>query len=1279
MVEGHKSAEREKPVKADEHVEHKDAPESAAATPPKLYDLASQALEEMSRSGTFKKIASAVSDMIEAPSIFHLEKDNHGKDAKDGSAPGEAGESKSGEHTSKRPNETFKSSSPLASDAFRPEKPQKPDGPDSKLDPSKPNLASNFDSFTYSPLGSGGFYRPAIVQIMNATSKSNESSELKPPLDVAPKPFLQAAPASDLAPYNTFQPANLPNNFKTVETAVSPVPLDSRNMDMRANSGDQIQPKLVKTISISGPAPGYEGPTTFRPASEFAGGDKHPTIVELKTHTVPLEVAQNKPQAGGILAELNKGGFIAGACDTEEAKRNNTNVARNSETSPKPYTLDATTNSFLPSRLDFKDEHPKTTQAPEAGSNVVSQKNDRATDMNNIMFNKEPIANQNFQLTSPSLTRETGSSGSPSPALKETRSNDGSSGTGNLSANRGAMNDIMFNPERLENQRIPLGTADRNLSTDKNSSASSGFSRDTSRENAERVGSAGSGSLDKTSSVDRTCVYDKNSPELPRDSKSLLEALKGPSNTENTNNQQRGTENVAPAATKTLANENNQAEKATADGGKAPAGNLESMKGNQGNGTSDNGKSTEGSKGSIESSKGNLDNFKTSDKGSSDGGPRNNDAKSGGGGSEARNNNDARTEGSKGGTNQNSERTSDSRPEGRSSDNKGAPENRSNDFKAPESSRSENNYKNEHLSEQSRTLEPVNKTEAATKQELAAKTEQIANSNAVESRKAEAGPEPVRQVVAAAAATAAEATVNKQAQSIESAGTLARASIQQGGASSLEQIASAVKVQASGSEIGIAGGDRNASKLTTTANGIELTGPVSLSALTARTAANTTAGEQIFGQSAVKSVMQAGLDATAAAALKTGTTAGADAALSAMKTQMVQGNTEIPAALANALNGNKGVFDPQGLMGKTLNIDASGKVISPGSNAAIQSALTPNAQIGNVRITANAAVSQSIAEQLGIARSGRSESTAGRIDPITGKTEANLTGRADPAGRHETTASRFDPITGRVVPAAEKSGEFSVLELSQLQKSLTNSEQRYLTGVEIALAVAIASAAVAKAKPEGDADDASDKPENAELSVTYTNADGTVSTAQITSLFKRPTYMVQPNDTLVDIAEKHFHNSDVAWLIADINALRISEHVEEGKRIVELRSRQEIELPLPSEVNEFLLAKKADAKAENMVTIIGTTEIDRELLNNFLSTIVGGEATPIAAETAHPELLPVPSAPPLMHLVNFGKSLTQNLMPSMTALKQQGHNLRTYISKIDLVPHRNVHNLEPQR
>lgn len=303
--------------------------------------------------------------------------------------------------------------------------------------------------------------------------------------------------------------------------------------------------------------------------------------------------------------------------------------------------------------------------------------------------------------------------------------------------------------------------------------------------------------------------------------------------------------------------------------------------------------------------------------------------------------------------------------------------------------------------------------------------------------------------------------------------------------------------------------------------------------------------------------------------------------------------------------------------------------------------------------------------------------------------------------------TRIDPITGRVIVVeGAKASDFQLSQLVKLQGTVGN--KRYLTGVEIAIAAAIASVAIAKKRPNqfddlGDGQFAASDMKNllteAELGAKDQQNDSedkdssNSSNNQTANLFKRPTMIVAHNDSLVEIAEKLFHDSDVAWLIADINRNAITEHEEDGKRIIELRSRQEIQLPLPSEVQEFLMNKSKDAVSSKLVTIVTVSEIDRELLNSFLSTVVGTSSTedePVRepalvgasaeVEKAAPAVLFPSAKPAFMELMTLSKHIGNTFMPTMNAIKQQGRSLATYISKIDqlLPPPPAVHVFKPE-
>ena len=91
----------------------------------------------------------------------------------------------------------------------------------------------------------------------------------------------------------------------------------------------------------------------------------------------------------------------------------------------------------------------------------------------------------------------------------------------------------------------------------------------------------------------------------------------------------------------------------------------------------------------------------------------------------------------------------------------------------------------------------------------------------------------------------------------------------------------------------------------------------------------------------------------------------------------------------------------------------------------------------------------------------------------------------------------------------------------------------------------------------------------------------------------------------MSIAELFFHDANIAWLIADLNKDRLKETWISGKRIVELRARQLIELPIVDDISEFYRSRADYARPANIITIVEQSSIDDELLNRKLGKIVG--------------------------------------------------------------------------
>jgi hypothetical protein len=102
----------------------------------------------------------------------------------------------------------------------------------------------------------------------------------------------------------------------------------------------------------------------------------------------------------------------------------------------------------------------------------------------------------------------------------------------------------------------------------------------------------------------------------------------------------------------------------------------------------------------------------------------------------------------------------------------------------------------------------------------------------------------------------------------------------------------------------------------------------------------------------------------------------------------------------------------------------------------------------------------------------------------------------------------------------------------------------------------------------------------------------------------RPKTLVASTDTLVSIAEAFFYDRNVAWLIADLNQSIVKETWMDGKRIIEIKSRQQIELPLWTDIEIFYKNKPSHARPEDLITIVQQTAIDAELLNDSLRKLL---------------------------------------------------------------------------
>lgn len=149
------------------------------------------------------------------------------------------------------------------------------------------------------------------------------------------------------------------------------------------------------------------------------------------------------------------------------------------------------------------------------------------------------------------------------------------------------------------------------------------------------------------------------------------------------------------------------------------------------------------------------------------------------------------------------------------------------------------------------------------------------------------------------------------------------------------------------------------------------------------------------------------------------------------------------------------------------------------------------------------------------------------------------------------------------------------------------------------------------------------------------------------STLYRPIWLIAPGETFVSIAEDQFGDGSIAWLIADLNIGKFTETSLEGKRVIEIQSRQPIELPVASDIEVFRHNRKRHQDAENLVTIVTSSQVDLELkqatFRQFMGTLQNNLPLPGLALLPQLDLTGAPAAQPkpLRPSVSFGMSAPQ--------------------------------------
>jgi hypothetical protein len=99
--------------------------------------------------------------------------------------------------------------------------------------------------------------------------------------------------------------------------------------------------------------------------------------------------------------------------------------------------------------------------------------------------------------------------------------------------------------------------------------------------------------------------------------------------------------------------------------------------------------------------------------------------------------------------------------------------------------------------------------------------------------------------------------------------------------------------------------------------------------------------------------------------------------------------------------------------------------------------------------------------------------------------------------------------------------------------------------------------------------------------------------------------LVGVDDTFVSIAEEVLNDGGLAWLIADLNREYLHESYLNGKRIVRVRVRQSIQLPVYQDIIEFTRGRKRHMTANNLVTIVEESAINKEVIEDALGGMLG--------------------------------------------------------------------------
>jgi hypothetical protein len=295
----------------------------------------------------------------------------------------------------------------------------------------------------------------------------------------------------------------------------------------------------------------------------------------------------------------------------------------------------------------------------------------------------------------------------------------------------------------------------------------------------------------------------------------------------------------------------------------------------------------------------------------------------------------------------------------------------------------------------------------------------------------------------------------------------------------------------------------------------------------------------------------------------------------------------------------------------------------------------------NGKVPSGKVVESGVAIVGGIKLTGDSSGASGRAEALPVKSSGQASGANETGDLLGVRSQRGDLVSlvvavgdRRTSLPGQRNGELTAagVKVERLPgvDQIGSGGKRYLTGAEIALAAVIAAGGIRKIRRAARgaervepsvSGEQSDAPEGLEESAGiegeqwYSMAtmetcrrldQGELQKSKSDQVLKRPVYLISKNETLIGIAEALFEDPDLGWLIADLNGGSVKQAVVNGKRIVELKDRQQIDLPVWQDIIEFYERRSAEAVGANLVTVVSDRQVNTELLNLMLSPVLAG-------------------------------------------------------------------------